>query len=51
MPEINRAVELNPAFGKDPVKYPRVWIKSEPGVQHIVEGMRKAGLSIPEDAR
>ena len=42
---------INPAFKHDPVKYLRLWFKSEEAVQQFVSGLRKSGLEISSDRR
>jgi len=40
---------INPAFKDNPLRYLRLWFKSEAYVQHFAEGLRKAGLAIPAE--
>ena len=43
--------QINPAFKGNPLRYLRLWFKSEESVQHFAEGLRKAGLAIPAENR
>ena len=38
---------INPAFKSNPLRYLRLWFKSEESVQHFADGLRKGGLEIP----
>jgi tetratricopeptide (TPR) repeat protein len=38
---------INPNFKREPLKYLRLWMKSEEAVQQYVQGLRKAGLEMP----
>jgi len=40
---------INPAFRAHPLKYLRMWFKSEEAVQQFADGLRKAGLVIPDE--
>jgi adenylate cyclase len=40
--------KLNPKFEKEPLRYMRQWYKSEEALQHLANGLRKAGLAIPD---
>lgn len=42
---------INPAFKSNPVRYLRLWFKSEESVQHFAAGLRKAGLEILAENR
>ena len=42
---------INPAFKSNPLRYLRLWFKSEESVQHFAEGLRRAGLDIPDEKR
>ena len=46
--EMKEALKLNPAFEHDPFRYMRMWFKSESDVQLMAEGLRKAGLQVPD---
>jgi tetratricopeptide (TPR) repeat protein len=41
---------LNPAFAKDPAHYLGMWFTEE-DTQHVIEGLRKAGLEILDKKR
>ena len=46
--EMKEALKLNPVFEHDPLRYIRMWFKSESDVQLMADGLRKAGLQVPD---
>ncbi len=44
---LQRLLALNPAFEKDPMRYLRLWFKTEDAVEQWADGLRKAGMKIP----
>ena len=46
---IARVLELYPDFAKDAYVDTRKFIKDEEHTQHIIQGLRKAGLDIPDE--
>ena len=49
--ELHEALKLNPAFKDDPHRFLRMWVKSDEALQHEIDGLRKAGLAIPDKKR
>ena len=47
---LDRLLELNPNIAEDFRKECRIWNFSEPLIEHMVVGFRKAGLDIPDEA-
>ena len=48
--ELDEAFRLNPNVKGDPLRFLRMWSRSPEALRHRVDGIRKAGIEIPDPA-
>ena len=48
-PDLKRLVEANPRFAENARREIRMWFWREKDVEHLFEGLAKAGLNVPSD--
>jgi hypothetical protein len=48
-PHVAKLLELNPEFPERAREELRIWIPIDDFIEHLLDGMRKAGLDIPNE--